>query len=484
MATTTEITQTTSEVSGWGLYQRAVSRIARPADAGTLATALREASERGEPVCLRAGGGSYGDAAILDGGLTLDCSAANRILAWDPQTGVATVEPGVTIAQLWRRILPDGWRPAVVPGRGAVTMAGAASVDIHGKNNWRIGSFGDHILSFELALPTGERVTCSRESRPDLFHAAIGGMGLLGGFTSITLRAIPVWSGLVRERRSAHPSLDALLDAIEAATSDATDLVAWVDASATGPALGRGLLAEDRDLSEAEDPHAAETLRASWERWPSASARLLRRLPSWLIPTLAHPMTTRAGAWLANRGQWTAGSLSGASPWRLVSYPAANFPLDVIPNWRDTYRPGGLIQHQAFIPAEAARQAFTAIITRAHAQGLPPSLAVLKKQRASDFLLSYLVDGYSLALDFPVARGAGSRLLALMRDLNDITLDHGGRLYFAKDSALTPEQVTRQYPRERLAQFARLKAACDPRETLQTALYQRALRPTLQAALA
>src|SRR6185437_15095733 len=167
----------------------------------------------------------------------------------------------------------------------------------------------------------------------------------------------------------------------------------------------------------------------------------LRALPAGLIPALAHPLTTPLGVWAANRAQWTRGSLARADHWRRMTYPAANFPLDVIPNWRDTYRPGGLIQHQAFIPQAAALKAFRELLARSQAAGYTPSLGVLKAQRAAeDFTLSYLVDGYSLALDFPVRRQREAGLLRLLRELNELTLDYGGRLYFAKDSTLTPEQ--------------------------------------------
>ena len=469
------------DLSGWGLRPVAHTRVLKPRDVDELAQALSVAAAAGTPVCLRAGGGSYGDAALLDGGITLDSTTLDDIISWDATTGLATVEPGVTVAQLWRRLLPDGWRPPVVPGLGAVTMAGAAAANIHGKNNWRVGSFGDHIVAFELALPSGERVTCSRDSHADLFMAAISGMGLLGAFTRLTLQATRVTSGLVAERQTAHGSLAALLEASEAASATASDLVAWVDTSARGASLGRGLLGETRELAPGEDANAAETLRSAWDEWPGRSARMLRTLPPSLIPTLARPLTRPAGVWLANRAQWLMGAAtSRGSQWRRVSYPAANFPLDIIPNWRDTYRPGGLIQHQAFIPTQAARQAFTELLARAQAAGYPPSLGVMKKQRASDFTLNYLVDGYSLALDFPVLRGHEAALLRLQHELNDLTLDYGGRLYFAKDSTLTSEQVARMLPRADRARFAALKAQVDPRETLQSGLYRRALRGALR----
>ena len=113
----------------WGMRDRAVSHVVRLTDTGQIAGAFAEAALRGETVALRGAGCSYGDAALNTSQTVLDCSAMNRILAWNPETGVVTVEPGVTIAQLWQRIVPDGWWPTVVrrksaPGRiSAVTSA-------------------------------------------------------------------------------------------------------------------------------------------------------------------------------------------------------------------------------------------------------------------------------------------------------------------------------------------------------------------------
>ena len=196
----------------------------------------------------------------------------NRILAWDPQSGVITCEPGVTIAQLWRATLADGWWPPVVPGTMAVTLGGAAAANIHGKNNWRDGSFGEHILRFELLLPSGEVVSCSPDERADLFHAAIGGYGLLGCFTAITLQMRRIYSGLVDVRQTAHPTLEALLAALDAGSERATHAVAWVDTGARGKARGRGLLKTMRELGPGEDPNPRQSLDPAFQ---PPSGRLL-----------------------------------------------------------------------------------------------------------------------------------------------------------------------------------------------------------------
>src|SRR5262249_6882647 len=269
------------ELTGWGLRNRARAQVAVPQSPDEIAAVFTEARARGQTVGLRGGGNSYGDAALNDGQMMLSTEELNRILVWDHATGIATVEPGVTIAKLWRRTLPDGWWPMVVPGTSAVTVGGAAATNVHGKNNWRFGSFGDFVRECELLLPSGQRVVCSREEHADLFHAAVGGLGLLGCFTSLTLQTRRIHSGLLYEVQRPYSSLDALLAAIEEATCWAGDLVAWVDTSAAGRHLGRGLLKAGRDLLPGADPPPEESLRLAAQH---LGGGLAARLPAGPLP--------------------------------------------------------------------------------------------------------------------------------------------------------------------------------------------------------
>lgn len=463
-----------TELTGWGMHNRGRARLAEPRSTEELTALIASLRTARDGLALRGGGCSYGDAAVRAGGTVLSTTALNRITSWDATTGIVAAEPGVTIAQLWRRTVPDGWWPAVVPGTSEVTLGGAAAMNIHGKNNWHAGAFGDSVLAFELLLPSGETLTCTRECNAELFHAAIGGLGLLGCFTSLTLQTRHIHSGLVAEVQRPYGSLGALLDAIEEATYWATDLVAWVDTSASDARLGRGLLKAGRDLLPGEDPTPAASLSVAAQLGSGGIARLV---PTGLIPRLAHPLTSPVGVWAANRMQWRRGRSRSAQSDRLETYARANFLLDAIPNWRETYLPGGLLQHQAFVPREAAAACFSELLRRSQRAGIVPSLAVLKKHRPSGVLLEYLCDGYSLALDYPVRRGAKAeaRTLALLRELNDVTADHGGCIYFAKDATATPTQVRRMYGDETLARFAALREQYDPDGLLGSDLSRRVL---------
>ena len=73
--------------------------------------------------------------------------------------------------------------------------------------------------------------------------------------------------------------------------------------------------------------------------------------------------------------------------------------------------------------------------------GVVSSLAVVKRHRADRFSRGYALDGFSLALDFPVTRRNASRLIALARAFDALLLACGGRAYKAKDCVGSVERL-------------------------------------------
>jgi len=84
---------------------------------------------------------------------------------------------------------------------------------------------------------------------------------------------------------------------------------------------------------------------------------------------------------------------------------------------------------------------FARAIALHHEAGVVSSLAVVKRHRADPFPRAYALDGYSLALDFPVTRGAASRLIGLCRALDRLVAGSGGRIYKAKDCVGSVERL-------------------------------------------
>lgn len=472
MTTTSAPAWRDEDVRGFGMAVGGRAKVLRPTSVEQIADTFAAARAAGHPIALRGAGCSYGDAATAVGGHVLDLSRMNRILAFDPATGVAEVEPGVTLRDLWRRSIGHGFWPRVVTGTMDVSVGGAAAMNVHGKNNYALGPFGDCVRSFDLLTPRGELVHCTRESDPALFHAAISGFGMLGCFTRLVLETKRVHSGRLRVWGIVANDLEHNLQILEDLRDKADYLVSWLDLHATGVALGRGLMHRADQMKSGEDPDGLCHLDPGLQDVPP---NLFGVVPKgWLWPGMwgaVHLGQVGLVNWLKFRAGFRE---QRQSPY-LQTHGAFHFLLDYVPRWQWMTKPGGLIQFQPFVPAKEGARVLRTLIERCQAAGQIPYLGVLKRHRPDPFLMTHAVDGYSLAMDFAVSARKTRRdaLWKLCQELADIVLTAGGRFYYAKDAVLLASSFARVHGEPAVAAFRALKAQWDPDRLLQTDLSRR-----------
>ena len=453
-------------LENFGHSLRAQAYVYKPADTEQIAAVFKFAKQNGVKITLRGAGRSYNDASLNGGGIIMDLSTMNKVLAWNPETGVITAEPGLTLEGLWHRVLADGWWPPVVSGTMTTTLGGCLAMNIHGKNNFRMGPIGEHVLEFTAILPTGAQITCSPHKNGDLFRSMISGMGMLGVFTSITLQMKHVSSGLLEVHAFPVPNLKAHLQALmdNAPTSDYT--VGWLDGFAGGKGLGRGQVHAARYLHEDEDPNPAKSMQIKNQVLPPT----IMGVPKGVLYYFMTPFQYAPLWGLVNAAKYVWGLRD--ERYR-QSHAAFHFLLDYVPNWELAYGRGGLIQYQSFLPKETAEQAWTELLTLSHKRGLSSYLGVTKRHRPDDFLLSHAVDGFSLALDFRVTPSNRAKLSQMLQDFDQIVVAAGGRFYFAKNSETTAETTRRFLGDETVERFRALKRRTDPNDLLESDLYRR-----------
>ena len=457
-------------VEGWGMAVGGAGYVFRPTDAGGVAEAIETARDSGIPITLRGAGCSYGDAAFRPESVVLDLSNLNRVLTWEPESGTVDVEPGVSLASLWRLAIGDGWWPPVVTGTMEPTIGGMLAMNVHGKNNWTRGTLGEHCIEFDLAMANGESRTISQEADAELFNDVIGSFGQFGIITRARLQMKKVHTGRVEVRAVSAPDLEAMLSLTDDAKDKWEYVVGWIDSFARGRNLGRGLLHFARHFEEGEDPEATSSLDAAAQDLP---ANLFGIMPKGLMWHFLKPLTNRPGMRCINFAKYLVGSTIGDEKTYRQPLAGFSFLLDYVPNWKNIYLPGGLIQHQSFVPAASAERVFRQQLEICHEHGMPSFLAVLKRHRPDGFLMSHAVDGFSLALDFPVILGKRQKLWEMVRALAEPVVAAGGRFYPAKDAALPGHLYRSTFREGQLGRFAGIKAKLDPDRVLRSGLADR-----------
>ena len=413
-------------LSSWGRVLRASHQAGRPAQLGELPAYLRQAAGLKNGVLGIGLGRSYGDSGLNPEGGAIVTTALDRLIAFDPATGLIRAEAGISLLKLLEFLVPRGFFLPVTPGTRFVTLGGAIANDVHGKNHHGAGTFGAWVRGIGLLRGDG----ALRELRPGetLFEASIGGLGLTGLIAWAEFQAIPIQSRLMETETIPFSTLDEFFDLSGESEADFPYGVAWIDCMA---AQGRGLFTRAR--------HAPT---GGLQTKPfSPKLNLPMPAPGFLLNRLS---ITAFNDLYFRRGARQTGK-------RLCDFGPFFYPLDAIGHANLLYGKKGFYQYQSVIPPAGARAATAAMLRKISSAGQGSFLAVLKNfgRVGSPGMLSFPQEGTSLALDFP---NLGQATLNLLAQLDDIVREAGGRLYPAKDGRMSAAMFRAGYPR--LAEFS------------------------------
>lgn len=158
---------------------------------------LERAARAGQSVSVAGGRHAMGAQQFGTDTVHVDTRSFNRVLNFDAATGLIEVEAGLQWPELIRATLAMQEGAArqwgIVQkqtGADRLSLGGALAANIHGRG-LRLKPFVGDIESFKLVTAEGQVVACSRAQRPELFKLAVGGYGLFGIVSSVTLRLSP-----------------------------------------------------------------------------------------------------------------------------------------------------------------------------------------------------------------------------------------------------------------------------------------------------
>ena len=438
------MTQTTSQqLTGWGRTAPTTAQVLRTPDVDVIAAAVareaeRRASGQGRGVIARGLGRSYGDVAQNGGGLVVDMTALDRILAIDDANATVTVEGGVSLDALMRAALPHGLWVPVLPGTRQVTVGGAIGNDVHGKNHHSAGSFGDHVRSLELLVADGRILTLTPEGSNDdpggdLFWATIGGIGLTGIIVRATLAMERVETAWFLADGVVTHSLDETIAVHSDGSESRYDYSsAWFDAISAPPKLGRAAISRGSLATLAQLQEFAPKLA---DKPLEFSGRTFITLPDVFPNGLANRLTfgLLGQAWYAKSGNYAN---------KIQSLTGFYHPLDMFGEWNRAYGSDGFLQYQFVVPPAAVGE-FKKIIAAIQASGHYSFLNVFKLFGAGNRApLSYPMAGWNVCVDFPIKAG----LSQFLGGLDARILEFGGRLYTSKDSRTDAATFHAMYP--------------------------------------
>jgi len=435
-----------TELSGWGRYPvvDGTERVSENFEAATIGAALS-----------RGLGRSYGDASLpaTRADTVANSRRADRLLAFDPATGVLRAEAGLSLRELNRLFLRRCFASPVVPGTQYVTLGGMVAADVHGGNHHVAGTFGEHVRSLRMRVADGRVLEVSEQTEPELFRATLGGMGLTGHVLEVEVQLQKIPSPWIYQETRRVADIDDLVETLLESSRSWPLTKTWFDSTKRGPGMGRGFAIVGRWAEPGEAPPEPPVIR---ERLS------VPELPFGLVNSLTVSVFNKL---------WFHTQSGRATRTAIVAPNVFFWPLDGLRHWNRLYGRRGFAQYQCVLPIERDTRVvrrFFGVMTR---RGCPSPVSVIKDCGPEGRgLLSFPKPGISIAMDVPLR---GERTQALVDALNEVVLEAGGRIYMAKDVLTRATHFRAMEPR--LAHFDEVRRKWDPDRRLRSALSVRLL---------
>jgi FAD/FMN-containing dehydrogenase len=423
---------TTENISGWAKFPISKAKIITP----TTIEQLKEIISS-EKVIARGNGRSYGDSAINEKN-TICMKNFNKFLSFDKETGVIVVESGVLLSEVIDALLSKGWFPLVTPGSKYVTIGGMVACNVHGKNHHKDGSFDSSLEWIEIINYEGKILKCSRHANEDLFNWTIGGMGLTGIITKVAFRLRKVTSSWIKQKTIVTKNFEDSIRVFEE-NLDSTYSVAWIDCLAKKKNLGRSLVMLGEHIEDHNLPDDKKTN-------PFFTKKKIKiRIPFHFLSFTLNFFTVK----IFNSLYYFLKLLSGKD--KIINWDSYFYPLDGLLDWNKIYGKKGFAQFQCVIPLQNAKTGIREILETTSSKNSGSFLAVLKRFGKQNSNISFPMEGYTLALDFPI----NNKNLRLLDELDEIVLKNNGRFYLAKDSRMRSEVFKKSD--KRIEQFIKFK---------------------------
>ena len=392
---------------------------------------LLEALPVDVPRISRGSGVSYVGASFAGDCVVQDLAAFDRLLDFDAERGLLSVEAGARIGDVARFALSQGWSLPVVPGHPRASVGGCIAADVHGKNPARDGTFRAHVEAIEVFDPLSGWLQLDRHQHAERFAACFAGFGIPGLIGKATLRLVPAATGY--SLRSI--AVAGLVEAREVllAHAGAPLLYGWHDGRAGR--FGHGVIRfglESKEPMTRSQRHPVD-LPATIKPWPFCAWS--HRGIAALNRLIAH----RHGPGQAH-----------------VAVESAMFPLNDARAYYAGFGADGFVEAQWLLP-HAGYTEFVASLEGEVARQRPRiSLIASKLFDGQAQGLSFDGKGIALAIQLPQPKARAQA--AFIAALTELALLHGGRPNLIKDSSLQADAARRGITdfaasRERLRAF-------------------------------
>lgn len=397
------------------------------------------------PVIARGAGLSYCNAGATAAGTVIDMRRMNKILAFDSINKTITVESGICIGDLNNFLISNHFIFPVLPGYPLITVGGCIAFNIHGKSQFKVGTFKDWIKEIVLYHPDHGEMICSPDQNKNIFDLTIGGFGLTGIIISATLQFKDLPGGLLISEKVFIKNLTEAVEYMQHAEHEFEYVYSWNNLNKENDSFGQGIV-----YLEKYGPGNSKTYSYK------DKTQLSYKLPALHSDLTITAMCTVFYLLEKFKPKCTRQSLHSGS-----------FPIYNKEIYYHLFGKKGFREYQVLLPWDMYEAAFEEIRKLISKMKMAVALGSLKLFNGTAHQLSFTGSGVCLTIDVKESE----KSILFFNALDEIAISYGAIINLSKDSRADHALISKLF--KKFPDFKDQLIAFDPENKIRSELKTR-----------
>tara|TARA_B100000767_G_scaffold264880_1_gene280313 strand:- start:1815 stop:3200 length:1386 start_codon:yes stop_codon:yes gene_type:complete len=402
------------------------------------------AKKNNSKIIFRGGGRSYGDNTLNKNNIVLKFISEKNIYSFNELDGEIIASGSCRLIDLLKFIIPKGWILNVSPASQFITIGGAISNNVHGKNCTAKGYFGDYVDEIEILTPDKGLIICTKLVNSELFYSAISGLGVFGVILKAKIKLRKIKTININTNINYVKNIDEAVEKTENLIKNHEYNIGSLNftrfnKNSTDGKIYSSNFTEETNLSEINN-------NTNFLIYIINYILLFNKLPV-VDKIIEYSFSKITSKKMINTKKI------------IENYYSMNFLGDkYLPLYNNFFR-NGFIEYQVIFDKKYYLDAIHEIEILMRNNGYSSYMSSFKSYKASNekYIFGLEKNGYCLTLDIPFQKGKKFEIFT--RKINEITIKYKGQVYFGKTPCVNNQEFKAMY--KNYSQFEKIKKIYD-----------------------
>ena len=432
------------KIYGWSKSNHSECSYIETSNSEQIVEIFDYAKKNNKKISLRGGGRSYGDNTLNKNNIVLKFISDENIHSFNDVNGEILVSGSCTLLELLKVIIPKGWILNVSPASQFITIAGAISNNVHGKNCSTKGYFGDYVEEMKILTPDKGLVSCTKVENSQLFYSVISGLGLFGIILKAKIKLRKIKTIKINTDINYVKNIDEAIEKSENLIKNHEYNIGALNFTRFNKNLTDGKIyssnfSEEINLDERNND-------ANFLIYIINYLLLFNKLP--ILDKITEYSFSKITSKKINHTKKI-----------IENYYSMNFLGDkYLPLYNSFFR-NGFIEYQVILDREYYLKAIHEIEWLMRNNDYSSYMSSFKYYKASNdkYIFGLNKNGYCLTLDIPFQKG--KKFEIFIRKINEVTIKYNGQVYFGKTPCINNQEFKEMY--KNYNQFEKIKKMYD-----------------------